>query len=65
MSTPINNSNKQNDQFLDDIYADIKQKQRRRSRRTIAIIVLICVTALVAGCVLGWKFGIYLQDGVF
>lgn len=65
MSTNTNNSNKQNDQFLDDIYADIKQKQRRRSRRTIVVISLIAIAALVAGCALGWKFGTYLQNGVF
>lgn len=53
MPTSNNTPNKQNNQYLDDIYADIKRKQRQRRIRTKAIILILGVTALVGGAYLG------------
>lgn len=53
MSTSNNTPNKQNNQYLDDIYADIKRKQKYRRIRTKAFILTVGVIALVGGAYLG------------
>lgn len=62
MSTSSNNSNKQNNQFLDDIYADIKRKQKLRRYRTAAVILTLYVVALVGSAIIGWNIGDCLRQ---
>jgi predicted nucleic acid-binding Zn ribbon protein len=61
MTTPGSDLPPEESTFMEEMYSDIIKKQERRRRRTFRAIITLCVTALVIGAIIGWRYNIVLH----